>query len=91
MMITSNITYFGRRVIGLCSLCGGPVAIFSENSYVEKNVPTCMHCGAIKREAYGPVIDMVRPVYPPYFTHVVNTPAVAPTTFQPVPGDIVIK
>ena len=49
----------GYTVIGTCSICGGAVTAPAVWSGVVPPVPTCSSCGAIKKQSYGPVIDMV--------------------------------
>lgn len=49
------------RIIGTCSICGGPVTVPTSWLGVYPPVPTCRTCGAIKKESYGPVIDMDPP------------------------------
>ena len=51
--------YPGHTVIGTCSICGGAVTTPTAWSSVAPPVPTCTSCGAIKKQPYGPVIDMV--------------------------------
>lgn len=48
-----------ETIHGTCSLCGGPVCTPTAYWSVVPPVPTCKRCGAVKRENYGPVIDMV--------------------------------
>jgi len=43
--------------IGTCSLCGGCVAEGASDRLVPP-VPTCQTCGAVKKNAYGPVVEM---------------------------------
>lgn len=49
-----------HTTIGTCSLCGGPVRVYSGTwGGTEPPTPMCGWCGAIKRaESYGPVIPM---------------------------------
>lgn len=49
----------GYTVIGTCSICGGAVTVPVAWCGVVPPVPTCASCGAIKKQSYGPVIDMV--------------------------------
>lgn len=49
----------GYTVIGTCSICGGAVTAPTVWSGVVPPEPTCSSCGAIKKQSYGPVIDMV--------------------------------
>lgn len=46
-----------EKVIGTCSICGGPVVVPQIWHSVLRPVPTCKQCGATMRE-YGPIIDM---------------------------------
>jgi hypothetical protein len=45
------------KLIGVCSLCGGSVAVPEPWYSVEPPIPTCKRCGA-KAKPAGPVIDM---------------------------------
>lgn len=53
----------GYTVIGTCSECGGPVAVPTVTWSTVAPVPTCLKCGAVQRESYGPTIPM-RPRIP---------------------------
>ena len=48
------------QTIGSCSKCGGPVQLpmFWGGSIPPK--PTCGDCGAVAKQAHGPVIPMER-------------------------------
>lgn len=46
------------KIIGTCSICSGPVSIPEIWSGVIAPIPACEQCGAIKRNPYGPVIEM---------------------------------
>lgn len=61
--------------IGICSICGGQVAVPTEWLGIFPPRPTCMNCGALAKEA-GPVIPMepFRPV-----------PGPQPTAPEPYP------
>lgn len=54
----------GKRTIGTCSICGGPVIVPDIWLGIVPPDPECGSCGAVKRESHGPVIDM-QPVPPP--------------------------
>jgi hypothetical protein len=54
-----NYAYQQYRTIGTCSLCGGPVRVFT-GPYLSTVPPTpsCANCGATPSPNYGPVIPM---------------------------------
>jgi len=57
--------YLGNcQTVGTCSICGGAVQLPLAWWSVVPPVPTCSRCGAVQRQAYGPVIDM-QPAWPP--------------------------
>lgn len=56
MYISPKVT-----ILGTCSLCGGAVIVREFLSQV-KDVPQCRDCGARKKQPYGPVIEMERPL-----------------------------
>ena len=45
-------------ILGTCSLCGGPVEVPDVWLGTIPPTPTCKHCGATKKEPYGPVVPM---------------------------------
>ena len=46
---------YGRKIVGTCSCCRGPVIEeYGPNEVILK----CNNCGATKQEDYGPVIEM---------------------------------
>lgn len=47
-----------KRVVGTCSLCGGPVTVPTVWWSVFPPVPHCERCGAMPKKGFGPVIDM---------------------------------
>ncbi len=49
----------GYSVIGTCSFCGGAVTVPTVWAGVIPPTPTCASCGAIKKQSYGPVIEIV--------------------------------
>ncbi len=49
----------GYSIIGTCSICGGAVTVPTIWAGTVPPTPTCTSCGAIKKETFGPVIDMV--------------------------------
>lgn len=49
-----------KRTIGTCSLCGGPVTVPTIWWSVVPPIPHCERCGAVPKQAFGPVIDMER-------------------------------
>ena len=53
-----------NRIIGTCSICGGPVCVPTLWYGVNPPSPTCKKCGAVQRKSYGPVIDMDPPKKP---------------------------
>ncbi len=66
-------------VLGTCGLCGGPVA----ESIFPTGAPACLDCGAVKKNPFGPVIEMVPPKPSPFKGDVVASPlAVAPPNRQ---------
>lgn len=46
------------RVLGTCSLCGGPVTVPPAWYGMLPPVPTCADCGARPKQPHGPVIKM---------------------------------
>lgn len=46
---------YGRKVVGTCSICRGPVI---EIQNMQGVILQCGTCGATKLEDYGPVIEM---------------------------------
>lgn len=53
------------KIVGTCSLCSGPVAVPDRTGWfftgdLVPSIPTCRTCGAVKKDGYGPVIDMVQ-------------------------------
>lgn len=46
------------RVIGTCSLCGGPVQMPTTWYSVVSPLPTCARCGAVSKRGFGPTIEM---------------------------------
>lgn len=49
-----------KTIHGTCSCCGGPVTSpFAQWSTVPMP-PSCERCGAVPREAFGPVIETER-------------------------------
>lgn len=46
---------YGRKVVGTCSICRGPVI---EEYGVQDKILRCANCGATKLEDYGPIIEM---------------------------------
>lgn len=50
------------RVLGTCSLCGGPVTVPDVWGGILPPVPCCQSCGAVRKQPHGPVIDMERPI-----------------------------
>lgn len=57
----------GYKIIGTCSLCGGPVQIPTVWMAITPPVPTCGKCGATQKDSHGPVIEM-EPSKPPSTT-----------------------
>ncbi len=49
---------FNDQVLGTCSLCSGPVTVPQTWMGLYPPPPTCQRCGAVKKESYGPVIEM---------------------------------
>lgn len=49
---------YGRKVVGTCSVCRGPVI---EEFGVKGKILKCNNCGATKLEDYGPIIQMSQP------------------------------
>lgn len=49
---------YGRKVVGTCSICRGPV---EETGFGKAKILHCHDCGATKGEDYGPVIQMDEP------------------------------
>lgn len=49
---------FGHSTVGTCSLCRGPVTVPMVWSGIIPPTPTCASCGAVKKSAYGPTIEM---------------------------------
>lgn len=49
----------GYSIVGTCSICGGAVTVPTVWSSVVPPVPSCTACGAVKKQSYGPVVDMV--------------------------------
>lgn len=63
------------RTLGTCSHCGGPVTVPYVWGGTIPPVPTCQICGAMKKNPYGPVIDMGPPRQPaPYGPTAVGFP-----------------
>lgn len=52
-MMTNN-----DRIIGTCSICGGPVTVPHIFFSVAPPIPQCQRCGAYAQENYGKVIPM---------------------------------
>ena len=52
-----NLYPVGDTIIGTCSKCRGPVCVPSI-WFGATPVPTCQQCGAKKKAAYGPIIEM---------------------------------
>lgn len=50
----------GHPVIGTCSLCGGAVTVPTLWGGIIPPTPTCSSCGAVKKAAHGPVVEMER-------------------------------
>lgn len=48
----------GYSIVGTCSICGGAVTVPTVWAGVIPPTPTCTSCGAIKKQSYGPVIEM---------------------------------
>lgn len=46
---------YGRKIVGTCSCCRGPVI---EEYGINGKTLRCHSCGATKHEDYGPVIQM---------------------------------
>ena len=47
------------KVVGTCSLCGGPVVVPSVYHSTSPPVPICQSCGATqKTPRYGPIVEM---------------------------------
>lgn len=46
------------RVVGTCSLCGGPVTLPEFWMGTVPPVPTCASCHARQKQPYGNVIEM---------------------------------
>ena len=46
-------------VLGVCSLCGGPVTIPDVWFGINTPTPTCEQCGAIKKPREGRIIEMI--------------------------------
>lgn len=46
------------HVVGTCSLCGGPVCVPYIWSGTLPPVPYCKICNAVKKQPYGPVVEM---------------------------------
>lgn len=46
------------RVIGVCSKCGGVVAVELVYMATVPPIPTCRNCGAKAKAPEGPVIEM---------------------------------
>lgn len=56
-------------IIGTCSICHGPVATYDGPwEGTQKPIPTCMQCGAAKKNPHGPIVDM-EPCKPPAHPH----------------------
>ena len=51
-------TTINEKVVGTCSLCGGPVVVPTFYWSVNPPTPTCKSCGATKQKDFGPVIPM---------------------------------
>lgn len=51
----------GHTTIGTCSLCRGPVTVPTVWAGIIPPTPTCARCGATKKPAYGPVLEMEKP------------------------------
>ena len=49
---------YGEKIIGTCSICGGPVSVPNISWSVIPPVPRCQNCGATPQVRYGPVIPM---------------------------------
>lgn len=45
-------------IVGTCGICGGPVECPDTFLSIYPPTPTCRHCGAVPKQAFGPVIDM---------------------------------
>lgn len=46
---------YGRKIVGTCSCCRGPVI---EEFGMQGKILRCGSCGATKLEDYGPIIEM---------------------------------
>jgi hypothetical protein len=53
------------KTIGTCGKCSGPVDVPVIWHGIYPPIPTCRHCGAHAKKAYGPVIDMADIPEPP--------------------------
>lgn len=49
----------GDKIVGTCSLCGGPVMTFSVWHGIIPPPKTCQRCGAHAAQEYGSVIPMI--------------------------------
>jgi hypothetical protein len=55
----------GVQILGTCSICGGAVTVPTHWGGTMPPTPTCMRCGATKKQPNGPVIEMEpRPRHP---------------------------
>lgn len=46
------------RILGTCSICGGPVTVPAYWLGINFPTPSCQRCGAVPTAAFGPVIPM---------------------------------
>lgn len=49
------------KVIGTCSICGGPVTVTNPWMGLFPPIPHCNSCGAVPKQPHGPTIDMKKP------------------------------
>ena len=52
----------GKRTVGTCGRCGGPVTVPLVFHSISPPTPSCDACGARPKQAHGPVMDMDRRV-----------------------------
>jgi hypothetical protein len=64
--VSVPVTY-NDRVVGTCSLCGGPVCVPIVYMSTVPPTPTCHQCGAVPVPDHGPVIPMHRPAAAPRY------------------------
>lgn len=48
-------------IMGTCSACGGPMTVPMAWCGVIPPTPTCQRCGAVAKQSYGRVIDVIQP------------------------------